>query len=245
VPFSRLAAPLQQLFFPAFSQQIDDRERMADIWIRTTRLVGLISIPSLVGLAVVAPDFVEVVLGPRWSVATPVIQILAVVGLIQSLQTLSGEVLLALGRANWLFRFTMVWFTASVSSFVLGLHWGIVGVAVSLSTATLLIEPLRTYLAARALGISVWRLTRALSGIVQAAAIMGVGVLAARSLLIEAGVAPGARLIVLVALGVGVYAAACLWRARDVVGEIAVAVGRRSRDAQPRVEPLEPPVFEQ
>ena len=107
VPFSRIAGPLQQVFFPAFSRISDDRERMADIWIRATRLVALISIPALVGLAIVAPDFVEVVLGPKWSEATPVIQILASVGLIQSLQTLSGEVLLALGRANWLFRFTI------------------------------------------------------------------------------------------------------------------------------------------
>jgi hypothetical protein len=37
------------VFFPAFSQMNDDRERMADIWIRATRLVGVISIPALVG----------------------------------------------------------------------------------------------------------------------------------------------------------------------------------------------------
>ena len=100
VPFSRIAAPLQQVFFPAFSQMKDDRERLADVWIRATRMVGLVSIPSLIGLAIVAPDFVQVVLGPRWAEAIPVIQILALVGVIQSLQTLSGEVLLALDRVG-------------------------------------------------------------------------------------------------------------------------------------------------
>ena len=98
MPFARIAAPLQQVFFPAFSQMNDDRERMADIWIRATRLVGVISIPALVGLVIVAPDFVQVVLGSRWSDATAVIQILAVVGIVQSLHTLNGEVLMALGR---------------------------------------------------------------------------------------------------------------------------------------------------
>ena len=62
VPFSRIAAPLQQVFFPAFSELSEDGDRMADIWIRATRLIGMISVPALVGLAVVAPDFVEVVL---------------------------------------------------------------------------------------------------------------------------------------------------------------------------------------
>ena len=66
MPFARIAAPLQQVFFPAFSRMSDDRERMADIWIRATRLVGAISIPALVGLVIVAPEFVDLVLGQRW-----------------------------------------------------------------------------------------------------------------------------------------------------------------------------------
>ena len=142
------------------------------MWIRATRLVGVISIPSLVGLCIVAPDFVQVVLGSRWSEATPVIQILAFVGLIQSLQTLSGEVLLALDRSGTLLRFTMLWFVGSVGALVLGLRWGIVGVAACYAAATLALEPLRTYLTTRALGISLWRFPASLSGVAQATAVM-------------------------------------------------------------------------
>lgn len=243
VPFSRIAAPLQHVFFPAFSQLSGNRERMADIWIRATRMVALISIPSLVGLAITAPEFVRVVLGPRWSEATPVIQILTIVGLIQSLQTLSGEVLLALGRANWLFRFTIVWFVGTVAAFAVGLQWGIVGVAACLAGVTVLVEPLRTYLASRALGISPWRFVHALAGISQAAALMGVAVLGARTMLVEAGVPPFVRLIVLAALGVGVYVAGCLWRAPEVTSELRAAAGRKARKETPR-NPLEPQLFE-
>jgi O-antigen/teichoic acid export membrane protein len=236
VPFSRLAAPLQQVFFPAFSQLIEQRERMADIWIRASRLVGLFSIPALVGLAIVAPDFVEVVLGPRWSEAAPVIQILAVVGVIQSLSTLSGEVLLALGLANWLFRFMIVWFVASLVSFAIGLHWGVLGVATAFAVATILIEPFRTYLAARALRVSVWRFVRALSGIVQAAAVMGAVLIATRSLMVQADIPPGVRLLLSILIGIATYGAACIWRARDVGSEIATVVRRRRPSLEPVVE---------
>ena len=75
VPFARLAGPLQQVFFPAFSRMDGDREGIADIWIRASRLVGAFAIPALTGLVIVAPDFVQVVLGSKWSSATPVIQI--------------------------------------------------------------------------------------------------------------------------------------------------------------------------
>ncbi|MDX6402213.1 MAG: hypothetical protein QOF27_2819 [Gaiellaceae bacterium] len=236
VPFSRIAGPLQQVFFPAFSRMSHDRERMADVWIRATRLVALISIPSLVGLVVVAPDFVHVVLGPRWSHATPVIQILAWVGLIQSLQTLTGEVLMALNRTRLLLGFTILWFFGSVGAFVLGLHWGILGVATCYAVMTVLIEPVRTYITARALGITVWSFVRPLGGVAQATALMAVTVLGARTALVAAGVPTGARLVLLVGVGAVSYLACCLWRAPEVSIEIRDAIALR-RKTNARVEP--------
>jgi O-antigen/teichoic acid export membrane protein len=240
VPFSRIAGPLQQVFFPAFSRMNEDRARMADVWIRASRLVGTISIPSLVGLVIVAPDFVEVVLGPKWSSAIPVIQILAWVGLIQSLQTLSGEVLLALNRAGTLLRFTMLWFVGNVVAFVIGLHWGILGVATAYLIATILIEPVRAYATTRALGIPLWRFLGAFSTVAQATTLMAVAVLGARALFIEAGLPTAVQLVLLTAIGVGVYAAACVWRAPDVISEIKSAISRRRGNAG--VEVLEAPL---
>jgi O-antigen/teichoic acid export membrane protein len=238
VPFSRMAGPLQQVFFPAFSQMSDDKERMASVWIRATRLVGLISIPALVGLVIVAPDFVEVVLGSRWRDATPLIQILAVAGLIQSLQTLSGEVLLALGRASTLLRFTMLWFVANVGAFALGLQWGIIGVAVCSVAATVLVEPVRTHLTARALGIPMSRFVAALSGISQAAALMAAAVLAGRAGLVALDVPAAARLVLLVVVGAVAYGAGCLWRAPEISRELRTAISGRRATAVPAVEPL-------
>ena len=242
VPFSRIAGPLQQVFFPAFALMSDDRPRMADVWIRATRLVGVISIPALVGLAVVAPDFVQVVLGPKWDDATPVIQILAVVGLVQSLQTLCGEVLLALGRANWLLWFTMLWFGASLASFAIGIQWGVIGVAACYAVATLVVEPLRTYVTARALGTSPWRFVAALGGVTQAAALMAVLLLVARSALVAADVPAAARLVILVVVGCVVYIVGCLWRAPEVTSEIRVAIGGRRRTPPPVAGPVDPPL---
>ena len=239
IPSSRIAGPLQQVFFPAFSRISDDRERMSDMWLRATRLVAVIAMPSLVGLCIVAPDFVQVVLGNRWSEATPVIQILAWVGLIQALQTLSGEVLLALNKSGTLLRFTMLWFVGSVVALVLGLRWGIIGVAASYLAVTILIEPLRTFLTTHALGISFWRFPRALIGVAQATAVMASVLLLVRARLVAADVPASARLVVLVLLGSFVYVAASLWRAPEVTREIRGALGRRGTEGH--AKPIEEP----
>jgi O-antigen/teichoic acid export membrane protein len=227
MPFARIAAPLQQVFFPAFSEISDDRGRMADIWIRATRLIGAISMPTLAGLIVVAPDFVQVVLGPKWDDATAVIQILAIVGIIQSLHTLNAEVLLALGKAGTLVRYTALWVVATTGAVLIGVQWDLIGVAVCYTIATLLVEPVRAYLTTRALGIPLSRFFRSLSGVAQATAAMAVVLLGARAALVAADVPASVRLVLLVPLGGAVYVAASLWRTREVTDEIRNAVARR------------------
>jgi O-antigen/teichoic acid export membrane protein len=240
MPFARIAGPLQQVFFPAFSRMSDDREHMADVWIRATRLVALISIPPLVGLAVIAPDFVHVVLGERWHRATPVIQILVVVGIVQALQTLNAEVLLALDKAGTLLRFTMLSFVGTIGGCIAGVHWGIVGVATCYAIANLVIEPVSTYLTTRALGIPVRRFIGAFTGVTQAALLMGAGLLAGRAALVQADVPTGARLALLIALGGLVFVSSCLWRAPEVTVEIKAAIRHRRQSRVARGEAIEP-----
>jgi O-antigen/teichoic acid export membrane protein len=241
VPFSRISAPLQQVFFPAFSRLNDDRTRLADLWIRASRVVGLISIPSLVGLAIVAPDFVQVALGPKWSGTTAVIQLLAVVGIVASLQTLSAEVLLALGRAGALFALTVLSVTLGLAAFIVGLHWGVVGAATAALVVSLLIEPLRTLMTTRALEIPFRRFLGALSGIAQATAVMAICVVAARQLLLAMHVPPAARLTTLAALGVIVYIGCSLWRVPEVAQEFEAVRRRARRSSSPRPDTAQAP----
>ena len=140
---------------------------------------------------IVAPDFVRSCSGHSGVDATPVIQILAWVGLLQAIQTLNGEVLLALNQAGTLFRFTAFWFVATVAAFAVGIHWGIVGVAVCYAIVTTLLEPLRAYLTTRALGIPLWRFVRSLGGVAQGTAVMVAALLPTRAALQTLGLPAG------------------------------------------------------
>jgi O-antigen/teichoic acid export membrane protein len=230
VPFTRIAGPLQEVLFPAFSRMQDDPRRIADAWIRVTRLVAALAMPALVGLAIVAPDFVHVVLGPRWAKATPVLQILVWVGLLQSIQGLNASVLIALDRTRVLFRFSIGFFAAHLVAFIVGMQFGIVGVATGYAISSTLVEPAFSWLTARVLGVSPLGIPRALAGVAQATAAMGISVLAARMLLVHEGVAPEVRLLALTLLGASIFVAACAWRAPEVKLEVRAlrAPGRRA-----------------
>jgi O-antigen/teichoic acid export membrane protein len=230
IPFSRIAGPIQQVLFPAFSRMQDEPERIAALWVRATRLVGAISIPALFGLVVVAPDFVPVVFGDRWHDAVPLIQILAWVGLLQSLQTLNTEILQARDRTSTIFRFSIGFFVAHVTAFIIGLHWGVEGVAVAYAISSTLVEPVFTWLTAKSVGISPWRLVQSFWGVLQASIVMGAVVYVLRSVLIGAGADEYVRLALCVLAGIVVYLPLCAWRQPELLDEIQrMRHGRRSR----------------
>jgi len=61
----------------------------------------LIAVPASVGLAVVAADAVTVLLGERWLLAVPFVQMLALSNAIQSIYTSGGYVMITLGKIRF------------------------------------------------------------------------------------------------------------------------------------------------
>jgi O-antigen/teichoic acid export membrane protein len=241
MPFSQISSPIQEVLFPAFSRVQHDTQRIAGGWLRVNRMVGAISIPSLLGLIIVAPDFVHVVLGHRWAAATPVIQILSWVGLVQSLQGLNSSILEARNRTQDLLRYSVVVLTASLIAFVGGLHWGIVGVATGYAISTTLVEPYYTLLTARAVELPLRTFVASLRGVAEAAILMAAAVLGTRVLLVGAGAAPFARLVLCIVAGGLVYFPACAWRAPELLAELRALRPRgRRAPAVGAPQPSEP-----
>jgi O-antigen/teichoic acid export membrane protein len=227
VPASKLGGPLQRVMSPAFSRLQDEPERIAAAWARITRVLAAVSVPALAGLIVVAPDFVPVVLGGQWGAAVPVVQILAWVGIVQALQTLNVDILMARGRTRTILRFSAVLCTAHVLAFVLGLHWGVVGVAAAYAVSTTFVEPIQTVLAARSLGASPMIFVRSVMGVFQAALGMCAVTVAVRFALLDAGVGPESRLLACIGVAAVTYVALLAWREAELVDEVRTLLRRR------------------
>jgi O-antigen/teichoic acid export membrane protein len=225
VPFSRIAGPIQRVLWPAFAEMQDDPERIVAGWIRVTRILGAIAIPALAGLVVVAPDFIDVVLGERWHEAAPLVQALAWVGVLQAIQVLNVDILQARGRTSLLFRYMLGFTIAHVIAFLIGLHWGVLGVAIAYAVSSTLVEPVLTYLTARELRVSPWLVPRALLGVAQATVLMVAAVVGVRLLLIDAGAGQLARLVLCVAAGALTYALAAWWRVPELRTEARAVLG--------------------
>lgn len=235
LPLQRLFVPIQDTLFPALSRIQDDLPRMGSVWLRVIKVVGAVVAPCMLGLIVVAPDFVPVVLGHRWHRAAPVIQILACVTLMQGFTAVGERVLMALGRARTLLRFSVLRTGLAIGAFALGLRWGIVGVAACYAIVTVPVQTYLTVLVTRTIGIDRRRFVRSIAGVAQASVAMFALCLVARELLVhDTTLGPTLRLVAVIGVGMVAYPLALALRGRDVLAEFRRL---RPRQGQPGVSP--------
>lgn len=130
-PLQSISSVIGQVLNPAFSKIQDDNERFRSAYMRSCMLIGLITFPVVAGLGVVAHPFIETVLGKRWLPVVPLLQILAPIGLFQSVHTTVGHIYIAKARTDLGFRIGASVAAVSVTAFLIGVHWGTIGVAAS------------------------------------------------------------------------------------------------------------------
>lgn len=227
-PVTRIANPLLQVFFPAFSQMRDPK-RIGVAWLRGVRMVALLVVPAMFGVIAVAPEFVEVAFGERWEDAVPVMQILAGVGILQALVALNHGVLQAVDRTRTQFRFTVAFSVLLVAGFAVGLPWGITGVATAYLVVTVVGQPVFIRLTSHAIGLRFRDWLHSVAGVLQAGIVMLLILLAARELLVSLDIAAPLRLIALVATGVLVYVPLVAWRSPKARAEVRELIRDRSR----------------
>ncbi len=205
LPLMRISRPISQVAFAAFAKLQDDREQLREGWLRGNRVAAAATAPLFLGLAVVAPDFVPVVLGPRWDGAIRVLQVLCLAGLMGAFQTLNFSCVQATGRADVMLKLRLVTTPLILVAFAVGLRWGIVGVAALFAVARALGLALNTVVTCRVLGCPVARAVRRQGGVAVLAVAMAAAVEAARRELVSVAVPPAFRLLGLVAVGGVVY----------------------------------------
>ena len=100
LPTTELVAPINRAVFPSYAKIANDLAALRAGFIAVLGAVTLFAIPAGIGIAAIAPLACEVLLGPKWLAAIPVIEILALHGAITALQSNVYAVYLALGRAD-------------------------------------------------------------------------------------------------------------------------------------------------
>jgi len=114
---------------PTFSRLQHNRAKMQEALLIATSMTSLLAFPAFLGMAVLAPEMVIGFLGPEWEASIPIMQILALWGILQALTFFNNRMIMACGKASWSFALSLTNGIASVVAVVVAVRWGVVVVA--------------------------------------------------------------------------------------------------------------------
>jgi teichuronic acid exporter len=152
------------------------------VFFSATRLTTLVALPIFAGMTVVAPEMISVLVGDRWDAAAPVLRALCPSGLILCLTYLDRSLIVALGRPRLALGVTAFGVALRLVGYIVGVQFGVVGVAVGLSVTSIIYWPFRLMVLRRLAGMSFGLYARQFSSAAIATSVMVLAVLLVRSI---------------------------------------------------------------
>jgi len=139
VPVFQVSTIISSVMFPALSAIQQDIERVRDMYLKAISVISLITFPLTLGLVVLSGPFVLALFGDKWAEMIPILQVFGLLGAIQSIGTTVGWIYQSQGRTDVMFRWGLISGSIFIVSFVVGLRWGVLGVAVAYTVANFLL----------------------------------------------------------------------------------------------------------
>lgn len=120
---------LDRVLFPGMARLQHQRERLATAYRRAVALIALIQLPTSAGLFILAPEIIDVILGPNWGQVLVPFQVFAAGLLFRSSYKISDVTVKATGAV-----YQRAWRQAAFALLVIagagiGLRWGLPGAA--------------------------------------------------------------------------------------------------------------------
>jgi O-antigen/teichoic acid export membrane protein len=133
IPGQLVSGPAASALFPSFSK-LHDIEILRQAYLESFAYVIGVIAPTSIGLAVIAPEIANILLGPTWAPATLSLFILAFYGLARAPIDFSGALFSAVGRPRTVAELNFYVLVASIIPLVpLTLAYGIAGTAVAMT----------------------------------------------------------------------------------------------------------------
>lgn len=91
--------------FPLIATIQHDKELVKQVYLKTMNMTASVNAPLYVAIAVFAPEIVELLFGPNWRDASPLMRVLAIWGLLRSFGNPVGSLLFGMGHV----RLSVMW----------------------------------------------------------------------------------------------------------------------------------------
>jgi O-antigen/teichoic acid export membrane protein len=184
-PLQNVSHVMGSVMFPALSLIQNDRDHVRSVYMRCTQAIALLTFPMMAGMFAVAESFVFGVLGDQWGELVSVLRILCMAGIASSIVTVTGAVYLSQGKAKLQFKVSLLTRPIALLGVIVGVSWGIEGIAIGATTATLINSAITLSVAGKLIGLRLSELLGSLAKTLIVALLMGFVIVVTEPLLSE------------------------------------------------------------
>ncbi|HEU4630936.1 MAG TPA: lipopolysaccharide biosynthesis protein [Gemmatimonadaceae bacterium] len=131
IPSNKIGAMLFQLTTPVLGRLQHAHDALRRMFLRVNEALLIVVGPMCVGIAVVAPDFVPLVLGEQWRSMILPLQVLSAYAAVTVLLTVPSQTLLVTGHERFGTRYAFAQLLVMPVAFLIGARWGIGGLALA------------------------------------------------------------------------------------------------------------------
>ncbi|MBD2309512.1 lipopolysaccharide biosynthesis protein [Chroococcidiopsis sp. FACHB-1243] len=169
-----------QVALPTFSKLQAEPERLQRAFYTVTQLTSLVAFPTFIGMAVLAPEVVQILFGSQWRSSIPIMQVLAFVGILHSMLNFNSTVMMAKGKPAWKLGINCLTAVVNILGFVLVIRWGVVAVALAYVIGSYLTFPISIYVVRQLISLQSIAYLRQYAIAIAATSVMVSAILAAK-----------------------------------------------------------------
>lgn len=138
LPTTELIFPISRVLFPGFAKLRSEPERLKHAFLNALGFLATFSVPTCIGVALLAERLVPLMLGEKWNDAVPIIQILAIFSVFRTLFGLPGNLLVVIGQVRLLTVLTLGQLLLFLGGAWALLEHGLAGIAIAKMAAAAL-----------------------------------------------------------------------------------------------------------
>ncbi|EXI91792.1 MAG: Lipopolysaccharide biosynthesis protein WzxC [Candidatus Accumulibacter sp. BA-94] len=177
LPLSKTMAIINQIMFPSFSR-LQDEPQLAGYYLeRSIGVMSIVLFPVMIGMACLADEFVEVVLGEVWVAAVMPLALLSLSMPFRTITSLCRPALMGMGRIDLSLKSAQLTLLLLVPLLLLGVPYGLFGMVVACLVTEPTVALATIQLCKRAFGVSFAGMYRSLRPAIGSTAVMAACVL--------------------------------------------------------------------
>jgi len=133
MPLANIRNPVNRVTIPVLSSLKGDPERFRRYYGKIVFILAFFSMPLMAFCVMFPKELILLIFGAQWLSMTDIFRVLAIAGFIQPVTGTRGALLIACGESRMYLLLGAITAVISVTGFCIGVIWGAIGVAVSVT----------------------------------------------------------------------------------------------------------------